>query len=79
MSRQHLPSGLKVKDMTEGTGAVAERGKLVTIHYRGFLNRGDQFRSSYDDGAPISFVVGLLAKLLAFGATPPCRSDASSA
>lgn len=58
MSRQRLPSGLKVKDVTEGTGAVAERGKLVTIHYRGFLNRGDLFRCSHDDGAPISFVVG---------------------
>ena len=53
-----MPSGLKMKEISEGNGAIAERGKLVTIHYRGFLSRGDQFRSSYEDGAPVRFVIG---------------------
>jgi len=37
---------------------VAERGKVVTIHCRGFLNHGEQFRSSYDNEQPISFCIG---------------------
>ena len=41
-----------------GEGEVAETGKIVTIHYRGFLNKGELFRSSYDDGQPISFRIG---------------------
>jgi FKBP-type peptidyl-prolyl cis-trans isomerase len=53
-----MPSGLKIKDVVKGTGAIAERGATVTVHYRGYLNRGEQFRSSYDDGAPVRFVLG---------------------
>ena len=58
MSRHHLPSGLKITDLTEGTGPVAERGKSVIIHFRCFLRRGDQVASSYEQGEPVRFVVG---------------------
>ena len=58
MSRQHLPSGLKITDVFVGTGAVAERGKSVTVHFRCFLRRGDQVSSSYEQGEPFRFVVG---------------------
>ncbi|MBC8113883.1 MAG: FKBP-type peptidyl-prolyl cis-trans isomerase [Candidatus Saccharimonas sp.] len=58
MSRQHRPSGLKVTDLTVGTGAVAERGKSVAVHFRCFLRRGDQVADSYEQGEPFRFVVG---------------------
>lgn len=58
MSRARYPSGLKVKEITEGTGPLAGRGTCVVIHYRLFLNHGDQVRSSYDDDTPTSFVIG---------------------
>lgn len=53
-----MPSGVKVKEITLGTGTRAERGTVVTIHYRGFLHRGDQFRSSYDEGRPLRVHLG---------------------
>ena len=58
MSRQHLPSGLKVTDLTEGSGTVAERGKSVAVHFRCFLRRGDQVVSTYEQGEPFRFVIG---------------------
>jgi FKBP-type peptidyl-prolyl cis-trans isomerase FkpA len=53
-----LVSGLTIQDLVIGEGALAEKGKVATIHYRGFLNRGEQFRSSYDEGKPTSFRIG---------------------
>jgi peptidylprolyl isomerase len=53
-----MPSGLKILDRRVGTGRVAERGHTAIVQYRGFLNRGEQFRSSYDDGAPVEFRIG---------------------
>jgi len=50
--------GIKIEDVRGGTGAVAEKGKTVTIHYRGYLNKGDLFRSSYEQGHPVSFRIG---------------------
>jgi FKBP-type peptidyl-prolyl cis-trans isomerase len=45
-----MRAGVKIDDITLGTGALAERGTIVTIHYRAFLRRGEQVRSSYDEG-----------------------------
>ncbi|HSF29363.1 MAG TPA: FKBP-type peptidyl-prolyl cis-trans isomerase [Candidatus Tectomicrobia bacterium] len=53
-----MPSGVKIVEMTLGTCARAERKTVVTIHYRGFLHRGDQFRSSYDDSRPLHIQLG---------------------
>jgi FKBP-type peptidyl-prolyl cis-trans isomerase len=53
-----MRSGVAVEEMTIGTGTLAARGTIVTIHYRGFLTRGDQFRSSYDDGRPLRVHLG---------------------
>src|SRR5579872_2745907 len=38
-------SGLKITDLILGQGSLAEQGKVATIHYRSFLNHGEQFRS----------------------------------
>jgi peptidylprolyl isomerase len=53
-----MPAGVKVEEITLGTGVRAERGAVVTIHYRGLLHRGDQFRSSYDEGRPLRIHLG---------------------
>lgn len=53
-----LPGGLKVVEVALGTGAVAENGKTVYVHYTGRLTDGTKFDSSLDRGQPISFVLG---------------------
>ncbi len=58
MNRKHDPSGLKVTDVAVGTGAVAERGKSVAVHFRCFLRRGELVSSTYERGEPFRFVVG---------------------
>jgi FKBP-type peptidyl-prolyl cis-trans isomerase len=53
------PSGLQYKDMTEGTGAVAQPGQSVTVHYTGWLKSdGTKFDSSVDRGEPFTFQLG---------------------
>jgi len=42
-------SGLYYEDVTVGTGAVAQRGQTVTIHYTGWLTNGTQFDTSRDE------------------------------
>ena len=51
-------SGLKYLDMVEGTGAVAQPGKTVTVHYIGTLEDGTKFDSSRDRGQPFKFPLG---------------------
>ena len=38
-----------------GTGAVAEPGKKVTVHYTGWTTDGKMFDTSLERGQPISF------------------------
>lgn len=38
--------------------AVSNEGKKVQTHYRGYLDDGTQFDSSYDRGEPLGFVCG---------------------
>jgi FKBP-type peptidyl-prolyl cis-trans isomerase FkpA len=49
---------LKIEDSKVGTGAVAETGKRVTVHYTGWLTNGTKFDSSKDRGEPFSFQLG---------------------
>ena len=35
---------LKVEDLAVGAGSRAQRGSRVTVHYDGYLHRGDQFQ-----------------------------------
>lgn len=50
---QSTPSGLYYQDIVVGTGAEAEAGATVTVHYSGFLANGFLFDSSRDK--PTSF------------------------
>ncbi len=57
------PSGLKYTDTQVGTGVEAVKGKMVTVHYTGWLNqkgaKGTKFDSSLDRGDPFVFGLGM--------------------
>ncbi|RJP78275.1 MAG: FKBP-type peptidyl-prolyl cis-trans isomerase [Candidatus Zixiibacteriota bacterium] len=53
------PAGVSIQVIEEGTGAVAEPGKMVTVEYVGWLQQdGTKFDSSIDRGRPLEFVLG---------------------
>src|SRR4029079_1565857 len=41
-------SGLQYIDLKVGTGATAQAGQTVTVHYTGWLENGKKFDSSVD-------------------------------
>ena len=51
-------SGLEYIEIEAGTGAQAEKGKVVNVHYTGKLQDGKVFDSSHSRGEPISFPLG---------------------
>ena len=51
-------SGLRYQILQEGAGAKAEKGKTVSVHYKGSLPDGTVFDSSYKRNAPIDFPLG---------------------
>ncbi len=51
-------SGLRYKIISKGTGAKAEKGKEVSVHYKGSLTNGNVFDSSYKRKEPIAFPLG---------------------
>jgi FKBP-type peptidyl-prolyl cis-trans isomerase len=53
-----MPSGLKYQDLVVGTGAEAAAGKIVSVHYTGWLTDGTKFDSSVDSGQPYPFQLG---------------------
>jgi FKBP-type peptidyl-prolyl cis-trans isomerase len=52
------PSGLKYVELVVGTGAEAQKGQTVSVHYTGWLTDGKKFDSSLDRGQPFSFPLG---------------------
>jgi len=52
------PSGLYYIETEKGTGARAEAGKKVKVHYTGTLLDGTKFDSSLDRAEPFSFTLG---------------------
>jgi FKBP-type peptidyl-prolyl cis-trans isomerase len=52
-------SGLRYQIIQKGTGKKAEKGKTVSVHYKGQLADGTVFDSSYKRNAPLDFQVGV--------------------
>ena len=52
-------SGLRYQIIQEGNGAKAEKGKTVSVHYKGQLIDGTVFDSSYKRNQPIDFALGV--------------------
>lgn len=51
-------SGLKYRILRKGDGKQPGKADSVTVHYRGWLDDGTEFDSSYGRGEAISFPVG---------------------
>ncbi len=51
-------SGLQIIDVAVGTGAEAQPGDTVTVHYTGWLTNNTKFDSSLDRGQPAQFPLG---------------------
>ena len=51
-------SGLYTQDQVVGTGATAEAGRIVQVHYTGWLANGSQFDTSRDGNQPFEFLLG---------------------
>lgn len=52
-------SGLHYKITHNGNGPKAEKGKTVSVHYKGMLLDGTEFDSSYKRNEPIEFAFGV--------------------
>lgn len=52
-------SGLKYSIVSEGEGTQVDSGKVVTVHYSGFLVDGTKFDSSIERDEPFTLTVGV--------------------
>ena len=52
-------SGLRYQIIQKGDGVKAEKGKTVSVHYKGQLQDGTVFDSSYKRNEPIDFPLGV--------------------
>ncbi|NQY07206.1 MAG: peptidylprolyl isomerase [Flavobacteriaceae bacterium] len=52
-------SGLRYNIIQKGDGVKAESGKTVSVHYKGQLDDGTVFDSSYKRNQPIDFTLGI--------------------
>lgn len=48
-------SGLKYRVLRKGDGANPRSSEKVTVHYKGWLDSGKIFDTSYNKGEPVSF------------------------
>lgn len=50
---------LQITDLEVGTGKEVVKGALIICHYKGFLEDGTMFDSSFDHGRPFQTVIGV--------------------
>ncbi|MGL4315049.1 MAG: FKBP-type peptidyl-prolyl cis-trans isomerase [Pseudomonas sp.] len=53
-----MSSELQIEDLHLGDGKEALKGALITTQYRGWLEDGSEFDSSYSRGKPFQCVIG---------------------
>jgi len=58
MSQITTDSGLVIEDVTFGSGDAATAGRMVSVHYTGWLTDGAKFDSSKDRDEPFEFPLG---------------------
>ena len=58
MSEKITDSGLKIEELVEGEGDVAQSGMQVQVHYTGWLTNGERFDSSHDRDQAFGFGLG---------------------
>ena len=54
-AKQTLPSGVVVEHIKQGSGAAPTASSTVVVNYRGTLDNGTEFDSSYKRGVPATF------------------------
>ena len=57
-SNQINKDGVLIEVLKEGSGAEAQSGDTVSVHYTGAFENGVKFDSSLDRGTPFNFVLG---------------------
>jgi FKBP-type peptidyl-prolyl cis-trans isomerase FkpA len=58
MTQTTTASGLVIDDIEVGTGETAVKGKMVSVHYTGWLTDGRKFDSSTDRNDPFNVPLG---------------------
>lgn len=58
IANHQAPANISVEVLKPGSGVGAKYGDTVTVNYTGYLTDGKVFDSSYNHGAPFSFVLG---------------------
>jgi FKBP-type peptidyl-prolyl cis-trans isomerase FkpA len=53
--KETLPSGVVVEHLKDGSGAAPKATDTISVHYKGTLEGGSEFDSSYKRGQPASF------------------------
>ncbi|HKH47533.1 MAG TPA: FKBP-type peptidyl-prolyl cis-trans isomerase [Thermoanaerobaculia bacterium] len=53
-----LPSGVRYVDLKPGTGDEARDGKVLAVHYTGWLEDGTKFDSTQDCAQPLTLRLG---------------------
>jgi peptidylprolyl isomerase len=53
-----MTSGLKIQEISIGSGLEAIPGKVVVVHFKGFLNRGEEILNTYAKNKPVHIELG---------------------